>query len=129
MYMVGFLVGGQLLGKLAKENIFSPGKKNIDSMVMHLIIGMLIGARLAYVFIYNWGYYQNHLERVFAVWQGGLSFHGAITGMAIACMIFAKKHQISPLGVMDACVVAGAQGIFFGRMGIFINGELYGRVT
>ena len=129
MYMVGFFVGGQLLNKLASENIFSPGKKRVDSLVMHLIIGMLIGARLAYVFIYNWEYYQNHLGEIFAVWQGGLSFHGAITGMAVACIIFSKKHKVSPLEVTDACVVAGAQGIFFGRMGNFINGELYGRVT
>ena len=91
MYMIGFLVGGQLLAKLAKENIFSPGKKKVDSLVMHLIIGMLLGARLAYVFIYNWDYYQNHLSELLNVWQGGLSFHGAIAGMAVAAVVFARR--------------------------------------
>ena len=129
MFMIGFLVGGQLLSKLAVENILSVGKKKVDSLVMHLIIGMLFGARLAYVFIYNWDYYQNNLSELMSVWQGGLSFHGAIVGMAAGCMIFAKRHKVSPLEITDACVVAGAQGIFFGRMGNFINGELYGRVT
>ena len=116
MFMIGFLVGGQLLSKLAVENILSVGKKKVDSLVMHLIIGMLFGARLAYVFIYNWDYYQNNLSELMSVWQGGLSFHGAIVGMA-RVYDFCQRHKVSPLEITDACVVAGAQGIFFGRMG------------
>ena len=129
MYVVGFVVGGQLLKKLGKEGILSPGPEKVDSLVSHILIGMFLGARLAYVFIYNWDYYSQHIDELFAVWQGGLSFHGAIAGMAVGALIFARKNGIPFLQASDCCVTAGAQGIFFGRMGNFINGELYGRVT
>jgi phosphatidylglycerol---prolipoprotein diacylglyceryl transferase len=129
MYVVGFIVGSQLLKKLGKEGIFSPGPDKVDSLVSHVLIGMFFGARLAYVFIYNWDYYSEHLSELLAVWQGGLSFHGAIAGMALGALIFARKNGIPFLQASDCCVAAGAQGIFFGRMGNFINGELFGRVT
>jgi len=129
MYVVGFVVGSHLLKKLGKEGIFSPGPEKVDSLVSHILIGMFFGARLAYVFIYNWDYYSNHLSELFAVWQGGLSFHGAIAGMAVGALVFARKNGIAFLQASDSCVTAGAQGIFFGRMGNFINGELFGRVT
>ena len=129
MYVVGFVVGAQLLKKLGKEGILSPGPEKVDSLVSHILIGMFFGARLAYVFIYNWDYYSQHITELFAVWQGGLSFHGAIAGMAVGALIFARKNGIPFLQASDCCVTAGAQGIFFGRMGNFINGELFGRVT
>ena len=129
MYVVGFVVGGQLLRVLAKEKLLRPGVDKVDSLVSHVLIGMFFGARLAYVFIYNWDYYSNHFSEIFSVWQGGLSFHGAVAGMALGCLVYAKRHKIHLLQVSDCCVTAGAQGIFFGRMGNFINGELYGRIT
>ena len=129
MYVVGFVVGSHLLKKLGKEGILAPGPEKVDSLVSHILIGMFFGARLAYVFIYNWDYYSKNISELFAVWQGGLSFHGAIAGTAVGALIFARKNGIPFLQASDCCVTAGAQGIFFGRMGNFINGELYGRVT
>ncbi len=129
MYVVGFVVGSHLLKKLGREGVLSPGPEKVDSLVSHILIGMFLGARLAYVFIYNWDYYSQNLGELLAVWQGGLSFHGAIAGMAVGALIFARKNKIPFLQASDCCVTAGAQGIFFGRMGNFINGELFGRVT
>ena len=129
MYVIGYIIAGQLIKKLAKEGFFKPGAEKADSLIMYMLIGMFIGARIFYVFIYNWDYYSNNLMDLFAVWKGGLSFHGAITGMFVAAVLFAKKNQIPFLQVCDTAVITGSQGVFFGRMGNFINGELYGRVT
>lgn len=129
MYVVGFLIGGFILTKLTKEGFLQISAKKIDSLATHIIVGMFLGARIAYVFIYNWDYYSNHLVEFFSVWKGGLSFHGAIVGMIIASHIFARKNKVPTFQIWDSLAIAGTIGLFFGRMGNFINGELYGRVT
>ncbi|MFY7994041.1 MAG: prolipoprotein diacylglyceryl transferase [Bacteriovoracaceae bacterium] len=129
MYVLGFLVGGQILKYLATEKFWPVAKEEIDKYVTWLIVGMFLGARLAYVFIYNWDYYSDNFMDIFAVWKGGLSFHGAVAGMCLATWIFAKKHELHFFQIADCMAVAGSPGLFFGRMGNFINGELYGRVT
>ena len=129
MYVLGFIVAGQLLKVLRRRNFFKVPEEKIDSLITTMFIGMFLGARLFYVFIYNWGYYQDHLDELFAVWKGGLSFHGALTGLIIAGFVFAKRSGISWAQVMDCVALAGTPGLFFGRMGNFINGELYGRIT
>lgn len=129
MYVIGFVVGGQLCKKLVDRGFFKVDKKKIDSLVTIMLISMFLGARLAYVFIYNWDYYGSHWGEILAIWQGGLSFHGAIVGFLVGGYIFAKRNGISWAQVMDVTALAGTPGIFFGRMGNFINGELYGRET
>jgi len=129
MYVVGYVLGGFLLGKLSEKGYFKVAKEEIDKFVTYLLVGMFLGARFAYVFIYNWDYYSNNMAEMFSVWKGGLSFHGAIFGMAAAAYIFGRKRKIHLLEITDCCVLAGTQGIFWGRMGNFINSELYGRVT
>ena len=129
MYVLGFLVGGQLLKYLANEKFWPVAKEEIDKYVTLLIVGMFFGARLAYVFIYNWDYYSQNLVDIFSVWKGGLSFHGAVVGMCLATWWFARKHKLHFFQIADCMAVAGSPGLFFGRMGNFINGELYGRVT
>lgn len=129
MYVVGFAVGSWLLGRLALTKFWPLPKESIDKYVTALIIGMFLGARTFYVFIYNWGYYSQHLNEIFHVWRGGLSFHGAVVGMSLATLWFAKKYNVHFLQIADCMAVAGSPGLFFGRMGNFINAELYGRVT
>ncbi len=129
MYVVGFLVGGMLLKYLANRKFWLAPKESIDQYVTWLIFGMFIGARLTYVFVYNWDYYSQNFSDVFSVWKGGLSFHGAVAGMCVSTWLFARKHGLHFFHVADCMAVAGSPGLFFGRMGNFINGELYGRVT
>ena len=130
MYIVGFIITGFLLRKLAKEKFFRISIDKVDTFLFYNLIGMLLGARLVYVFVYNWSsYYANNPGAIFAVWQGGLSFHGAIIGFVAAGFLFAKRYKLHPLECYDAAVTAGTQGVFFGRIGNFINGELYGRPT
>lgn len=129
MYVVGFIIAGFVLKKLSHRGFFPLPTSKIDSLITHMIIGMFLGARTAYVFIYNWDYYKNHLGELLMVWQGGLSFHGAVIGLIGGGYVFAKRNNITLFQVMDSAAIAGCQGLFFGRMGNFINGELYGRVT
>ncbi|MFP5489994.1 MAG: prolipoprotein diacylglyceryl transferase [Bacteriovoracia bacterium] len=129
MYVAGFAVGSWLLGRLAKKGFWPLPKESIDKYVTALIIGMFLGARTFYVFIYNWDYYSGHFMEAFHVWKGGLSFHGAVFGMCLATAWFARKNKVHFFQIADCMAVAGGPGLFFGRMGNFINGELYGRVT
>ena len=129
MYVIGFVVAGFLLKVLIEKGWFKVAKDKIDSLITTVLICMFLGARLAYVFIYNWDYYSNNLSELLSVWKGGLSFHGALVGILVGGLIFAKRNKISWAQVMDNIALAGAQGLFFGRMGNFINGELFGRKT
>nr|BDT26944.1 prolipoprotein diacylglyceryl transferase [Bacteriovorax sp. HI3] len=129
MYVVGFIIAGVLLKKLVKDNFFKVEEAKIDSLITTMIVCMFIGARFAYVFIYNWDYYADHMMELLAVWKGGLSFHGALAGLCVGGYIFGRQNKLTWFEVMDSIALAGAQGLFFGRMGNFINGELYGRPT
>lgn len=129
MYVVGFILANFLLKKLSEKGFFKVPKEKVDSLITISFVCMFLGARLAYVFIYNWSYYKDHLAELFSVWNGGLSFHGALAGLLAGGFIFAKKNGISWAQVMDNVALAGTPGLFFGRMGNFINGELYGSIT
>lgn len=129
MYVIGFLVGGAILKHLCDKKFWPLPKEAIDKYITWIIIGMFLGARIFYTFIYNWDYYSENLGDILAVWKGGLSFHGAVVGMCIATWLFAKKHNLHFFQIADSMALAGSPGLFFGRMGNFINGELYGRVT
>lgn len=129
MYVMGFVVGGFILKYLADKKFWPLPKEAIDKYITWLIIGMFLGARLFYVVLYNWEYYSQNLLDAFAVWKGGLSFHGAVVGMCLSTYLFARKNNLNFFQLADCLAVAGSPGLFFGRMGNFINGELYGRVT
>ncbi|EQC44793.1 prolipoprotein diacylglyceryl transferase [Bacteriovorax sp. Seq25_V] len=129
MYVVGFILAGYLLKNLIKKNFLKITEEQIDSLTFIMGLCMVLGARFIYVFVYNWSYYQHNLGEVFAVWKGGLSFHGAVLGFLVAGFIFAKKNKVEWGQIMDSVCLVGAPGIFFGRLGNFINGELYGRIT
>ena len=129
MYVLGFVVGGMILKYLADKKFWPLPKEAIDKYITMLIIGMFLGARLFYVFLYNWEYYSQNFFDIFSVWKGGLSFHGAVFGMCISTWLFARKNNIHFFQLADCMAVAGTPGLFFGRLGNFINGELYGRVT
>lgn len=128
MYVVGFVAGGWLLRRLEARGFFQAGG-GTDLLVTHLLVGMFLGARLFYVLVYNWGHYRHNPGELLAVWQGGLSFHGAVVGMVLAAGLFARRRGLPWLQVTDSMALAGSPGLFFGRVGNFINGELYGRVT
>jgi phosphatidylglycerol:prolipoprotein diacylglycerol transferase len=129
MYVIGFLNASFLYKVLVKEGIFHTTKERVDSLITHMLIGMFLGARTFYVFIYNWAEYSKDFLSIFYVWEGGLSYHGAIVGLMVGGYLWGRKNEVPFLQVIDCSAIVGAQGVFFGRLGNFINGELYGRVT
>lgn len=129
MYVLSFITAGIIMSKMSKKGFLKIRQDEVEKYLTHLIIGMFLGARIFYVFIYNWDSYSHNLLSIFSIWEGGLSFHGAAFGMASATYLFAKKRNLHFFHIADTLCLCGAIGIIFGRLGNFINGELYGRVT
>jgi phosphatidylglycerol---prolipoprotein diacylglyceryl transferase len=127
MYVVGYVLGYRLVLRRIETGRSSLSRTDLENLVWYLVAGMLIGARLTYVFVYGRAEYGAHPMEAFAVWRGGLSFHGAIAGMTVAIVFFARRYRHSILEVTDLVALCGTPGLFFGRLGNFINGELYGR--
>lgn len=129
MYVIGFAVSYILVKYQLRNKKISKSKIDIDDLFLYLILGLVVGARIGYVLIYNLSdYLQNPLDIV-AVWQGGMSFHGGLIGVVIAGLIFTKRNKIDFLKLSDIVIVTVPIGLGLGRLGNFINGELYGRVT
>lgn len=129
MYVVGFVLGFHILRARIRKGLLRVPMESADSYITHLVVGMLLGARLVYVFVYNWEYFSVHPSEILAVWTGGLSFHGAMIGMVVASAIFAHRHQEKFHSVLDTLAIGAPLALFFGRIGNFINAELYGRET
>jgi phosphatidylglycerol:prolipoprotein diacylglycerol transferase len=129
MYVVGYVIGAALARRRVRRGLVHFTEAAVDSLVAYLLIGMLLGARLVYVLVYGRAEYAAHPLDVFAIWHGGLSFHGAVLGMLAACAVFSRRHHVQFAEVTDTLAACGTPGLFFGRLGNFINGELYGRVT
>jgi phosphatidylglycerol---prolipoprotein diacylglyceryl transferase len=129
MYVVGYVLGYRLVLKRIESGRSRLTRADLDNLIWYLVVGMLLGARVIYVTVYGRGEYAAHPLEVFAVWRGGLSFHGAILGMTVAIILFARRYRFPVLEITDVVALCGTPGLFFGRLGNFINGELYGRPT
>jgi phosphatidylglycerol:prolipoprotein diacylglycerol transferase len=88
-----------------------------------------LGARLGYVVFYQSSWYLENPLEILAIWQGGMSFHGGLIGSLVAGILFARRKEIPVLLLSDLVTATAPLGLFFGRMGNFINGELFGRPT
>lgn len=129
LYVLSFLVGGLILRSLAQKRFWPLPVESIDKFIPMMIVAMFVGARLGYVVIYNWHFYASNFSHIFYVWKGGLSFYGALVAMLFSSWIFARRNNVSYYRITDALALAATPGLFLGRLGNFINGELYGRVT
>ena len=99
----------------------------IDDLLFFGVLGVVLGGRLGYVLFYKPGYYAAHPLQIFAVWQGGMSFHGGFLGVLAAMWWIARKHGIRWFALADFVAPLIPCGLAAGRMGNFINGELWGR--
>tara|TARA_B100000287_G_scaffold330339_1_gene315004 strand:- start:309 stop:1076 length:768 start_codon:yes stop_codon:yes gene_type:complete len=104
-------------------------QKIFDDYIFYLILGIIVGGRLGYVLIYNIKYYINNPLEILMIWNGGMSFHGALIGIIIVTYLFSKKNEINTFYLLDLVALSSPIGIFFGRISNFINSELYGRET
>lgn len=129
MYIVSFLAAYWILRWAARERDLPLSADDIADMVFSVALGIILGGRLGYVLIYNLGWYMAHPLKIFAVWEGGMSFHGGMIGSLVAGLLFSRKKGVAPLDIADIGFLTAPVGLFLGRLGNFINGELYGRVT
>ena len=125
-YIFGIIIGWLLCKKILIKN--TNINEKFDDYITYLIIGIILGGRLGYVFFYNFTFYLNNFFDIFKIWQGGMSFHGGLLGIIIASILFAKKNNQNPFLYMDLVSLVAPIGIFFGRLANFINSELYGKV-
>ena len=130
MYLTGF-VAFLLLGRYQVKHKpwFNWNEIMIDDALFYGALGVIFGGRLGYVVFYQASYFIQHPLEIFAVWQGGMSFHGGFIGVLVAMFLFNKKHPQPWLTTMDFIAPLVPIGLGAGRMGNFINGELWGRVT
>jgi phosphatidylglycerol:prolipoprotein diacylglycerol transferase len=129
MYLAGFAAGWWLGQRRIKAGRAPITRQQFDDLIFLAVLGVIVGGRLGYVLFYKPGYYAAHPLEIFAVWQGGMSFHGGLLGVMLAMWIAARRHRIHFLSLMDFVAPLCPLGIAAGRLGNFINGELYGRVT
>jgi len=126
-YIVGLVLGWIYCNKILIKD--DDKKKLFDEYISYIIIGIILGGRLGYVFIYNPSYYLKNFSEIPMIWNGGMSFHGAVLGIIFATIIFCKKNNQNIFYYLDLISLSAPIGIFLGRISNFINSELYGRET
>lgn len=129
MYLFGFAAGWLL----ARWRASRPGslwtKADVDDLLTQVMLGVIIGGRLGYVLFYDLQAYLADPLEIFKLWHGGMSFHGGLLGALAAFWIFARGHRKTFWQVSDFVAPLVPQALMFGRLGNFINGELWGKVT
>ena len=130
MYLVGF-IGGLLLARwrVRRHPDLGWSKHDIDDLLFYCIIGVVLGGRLGYVLFYKLGEYLHDPIKIVYLWEGGMSFHGGFLGVILAMAWYARRSRRHWFAVTDFLAPLAAIGLGAGRLGNFINGELWGRPT
>ncbi|WVN42410.1 prolipoprotein diacylglyceryl transferase [beta proteobacterium MWH-UniP1] len=130
MYLVAFagvLVLGRLRLRAARDQGSGFDAKTLDDLLLFGVLGVVLGGRLGYVLFYKPAYYLAHPAEILAIWQGGMAFHGGMLGVILALALFARLRGLRFLAVTDFIAPLVPFGLAAGRLGNFINGELWGR--
>jgi phosphatidylglycerol---prolipoprotein diacylglyceryl transferase len=131
-YIAGLILGWAYARALAaRESLWNgtphPTPQSLDDLLVYCALGVVVGGRLGYVLFYNLPFYMAHLDEIPAVWKGGMSFHGALAGTALAIYLFARRYRVPLLSVFDIACAVVPIGLFLGRIANFIKPELWGR--
>jgi phosphatidylglycerol---prolipoprotein diacylglyceryl transferase len=130
MYLVGFALSWYLLKYRAKKDKWRNWQaKHISDLIFYGAVGLVLGARIGWTLFYGFDKLIQDPLVMFAIWKGGMSFHGGAIGVVFAMWLYGKKINKTFFTMTDAVVSVAPLGLAFGRIGNFINGELYGRVT
>ncbi len=129
MYLLGFGAAYMLIRHLSRLRDLALSKDGVSDLLFYGVLGVVLGGRLGYVLFYNPGQYLSRPLEVFAVWQGGMSFHGGLLGVVAAALVFCWRRKLPILLTGDILVTSATIGLGLGRVGNFINGELWGRTT
>ncbi len=134
-YIVGILIGWRLVrATVCKPALWGKDgpamtAKQVEDLLFWAILGVILGGRLGFVLFYQPAYYLSHPADILQVWQGGMSFHGGMLGVLVACVAFSLRHGLRVLSVGDLVAMAAPIGLALGRIANFINAELWGRPT
>lgn len=128
-YIVGLLLAWALVRRMSRFTNSTFTVLKVDDFLVWATIGIVAGGRLGYVLFYQLPYFCEYPLQIFALWKGGMSFHGGLIGMIIATLWFCRKKDINVWMVGDMLAAVAPIGLFLGRLANFINGELWGRVT
>lgn len=128
-YLAGIVIAWVLVLRNIKKYHLEITKEQVEDLAFYATLGIILGGRLGYVLFYGTSYFWHNPMQILAVWQGGMSFHGAVLGVIFAVWLFARKIKYSFLGITDLVVLYAPIGICLGRLANFVNDELWGRVT
>jgi phosphatidylglycerol:prolipoprotein diacylglycerol transferase len=128
-YIAGLIFGWRLMRRMAARPPQAGTAEDVDDFLVWATIGVVLGGRLGYVLFYNPAYYFDNPLSAFAVWRGGMSFHGGFLGVIVATVLFCRKRGIDLLLFSDRMACVAPIGLFFGRIANFVNGELFGRAA
>lgn len=129
MYLVGFLAGWWLGILRSKRPNAILNAEQVSDLLFYVAFGVILGGRIGYVLFYDFNQYLHDPARIFMVWQGGMSFHGGFLGVLVGVWLFSLKSKRRFFELTDFIAPLVPPGIIAGRLGNFINGELWGRVT
>ena len=129
MYLFAFIIF-YILGRMRARNpLYGVPIAKLDDLLFYGIIGVIVGGRMGYMLFYNFSTLLAEPLSLFMIWQGGMSFHGGMLGVLIAVWIFARTRELDFLRIMDFVAPLVPIGLGLGRIGNFINGELWGRIS
>ncbi|MGB5444731.1 MAG: prolipoprotein diacylglyceryl transferase [Psychromonas sp.] len=129
MYLVGFVFALWMANRQCDKSNGVWTRDQASDLLFYGFLGVILGGRIGYVLFYQFSYFLDHPLYLFRIWEGGMSFHGGVLGVVTAIIVYAKKSQRSILAVGDFVVPLLPVGLGAGRIGNFINSELWGRVT
>ena len=129
MYIFGFVGGFFIARWLARKRKLAFTNEQLAELISYVAIGVVLGGRLGYVIFYSLPYYLAEPLRIFAFWEGGMSFHGGMLGAMLAGWMWVRNQGLPFYPAADCIFAAAPLGLGLGRLGNFINGELYGRTT
>lgn len=129
MYLIGFAAAWWLALSRAKKPHSGWDSEQVGDLIFYAALGVVLGGRIGYMLFYGFSGFIHQPWTLFEVWHGGMSFHGGMLGVVLATWIYARRQQRSWVDVIDFVAPLVPVGLAAGRLGNFINGELWGRVT
>lgn len=129
LYVLSFILGYIFYRRLLRMREVKVSRDQYEGIIFAIMLGVILGGRLGYVFFYNLPWYLKHPQEILFVWEGGMSFHGGALGVIIATWIYLKRQKLNFYKLADPAMPLVAVGLGLGRLGNFINAELWGSET